>query len=166
VDECKLLTAERDGDLYTSRERCSGRRRHSEPHTGIAVCRACAPILPAHHSIYHLKIGCRHPFREPLQFIVISLISGTFPDTYGVFYMTINSWCVRGPSRHRHGERHGRNALPKRLTRYRDGHDAHDADIRAYSRQGMRLYLVGPYPFNLTRLTRRTEQAVPYLCDL
>jgi hypothetical protein len=33
------------------------------------------------------------PFREPLQFIVIavmSVISGAFPDTYGVFYMTVN----------------------------------------------------------------------------
>jgi hypothetical protein len=30
-------------------------------HTGIALCRACAPILPAHHSIYqrhrHIEIG-------------------------------------------------------------------------------------------------------------
>jgi hypothetical protein len=34
-----------------------------------------------------------HPFREPLQFIVMSVMSvigGTFPDTYGVFYMTVN----------------------------------------------------------------------------
>ena len=34
-----------------------------------------------------------HPFREPLQFIVIavmSVMSGTFPDTYGVFYVTVN----------------------------------------------------------------------------
>ncbi len=72
----------------------------------------------------------------------MSVMSGTFPDTYGVFYVTINSWRVRGPSRHRH-ERHRRNALPKRLTRRRDGHDAHDADIRAYSRQGAHLYFVG-----------------------
>jgi hypothetical protein len=82
---------------------------------------------------------CRTPFREPLQFIVIavmSVMSGTFPDTNGVFYVTINSWRVRGPSRHRHGERHRRNALPKRLPRRRDDNDAHDADIRAYSRQG------------------------------
>jgi hypothetical protein len=37
---------------------------------------------------------CRTPFRDPLQFIVIavmSVISGTFPDTYGLFYVTINS---------------------------------------------------------------------------
>jgi hypothetical protein len=79
----------------------------------------------------------------------MSVMSGTFPYTYGVFYMTVNCQCVRGPSCHRHGERHRRNALPKRLTRRRDG------DIRAYSRQGMRLYFVGPYPFNLTRRTRR-----------
>jgi len=95
---------------------------------------------------------CRTPFREPLQFIVIavmSVMSGTFPDTNGVFYVTINSWRVRGPSRHRHDECHRRNDLPKPLSRYRDGDDAHDADIRAYSRQGMHLYFVGPYPFNL-----------------
>jgi hypothetical protein len=53
---------------------------------------------------------CRTPFREPLQFIVIAVMgvmSGTFPDTNGVFYVTVNRWCIRGPSRHRHGERHG-----------------------------------------------------------
>jgi hypothetical protein len=36
---------------------------------------------------------CRTPFREPLQFIVIavmSVISGTFPHTYRVIYMTVN----------------------------------------------------------------------------
>jgi hypothetical protein len=31
---------------------------------------------------------------------------------------------------------------------------------------GVHLYFVGPYPFNLTRRTRRTEQGAPYLCDL
>src|SRR5688572_1808966 len=30
--------------------------------------------------------------------------------------------------------------------------------------RGVHLYLVGPYPFNLTRRTRRTEQGAPYLC--
>ena len=59
---------------------------------------------------------------------------GTFPDTNGVFYVTINSWRVRGPSCHRHGERHGEIGLPKRLTRYRDGDDAHDDELPAYSR--------------------------------
>ena len=79
------------------------------------------------------------PFRKPLQFIVIvvmSVMRGTFPDTDGVFYVTINSWRVRGPSRHRHGYRHRVKGLGKRFSRYRDGHDAYDADIRAYSRQG------------------------------
>jgi hypothetical protein len=36
---------------------------------------------------------CRTPFREPLQFFVIavmSVISGTFPHTYRVIYMTVN----------------------------------------------------------------------------
>jgi hypothetical protein len=32
--------------------------------------------------------------------------------------------------------------------------------------EGMRRYFVGPYPFNLTRRTRRTEEGVTYLCDL
>src|SRR5215211_5254391 len=58
----------------TSCRRCSGRSRHSGFRICIALCRTCAPILSAHHSIYHLKIGCCHPFREPLQFIVITVI--------------------------------------------------------------------------------------------
>jgi hypothetical protein len=57
--------------------------------------------------------------------------------------MTILMPVYLRPSRHRHGERHRRNALPKRLTRRRDGDDAHDADIRAYSRQRVHLYFVG-----------------------
>jgi hypothetical protein len=35
----------------------------------------------------------RYPFREPLHFIVItvmSVISAIFPYTYGVFYVTVN----------------------------------------------------------------------------
>jgi hypothetical protein len=123
VDEYKLLTAGRDGDLYTSRERRSGRGRHSELHTGIALCRACAPHAPAHRTFSRLRRECRTPYREPLQFIVIavtSVMSGTFPDTNGVFYVTMNCWRVRGPSRHRHDERHRRNALPKRPTRRRE----------------------------------------------
>jgi hypothetical protein len=48
--------------------------------------------------------------------------------------MTILMPVYLRPSRHRHGYRHRRNALPKRLTRRRDGDDAHDDDIRAYSR--------------------------------
>jgi hypothetical protein len=34
-----------------------------------------------------------HPFREPLQTIVITVISvmsGAFPDTYGILYMTMD----------------------------------------------------------------------------
>jgi hypothetical protein len=69
-------------------------------------------------------------------------MSGTFPHTNGVFYVTVNRWRVRGPSRHRHGYRHRGKSLGKRFSRYRDGHDAHDGHLRAYSRQGMRLYFV------------------------
>jgi hypothetical protein len=79
----------------------------------------------------------------------MSVMGGPFPDTYGVFYMTVDCWRVRGPSRHCHGERHVETGLPKRLTRRRDGDDAHDGHLRAYSRRGRRLYFVGPYPFNL-----------------
>ena len=96
--------------------------------------------------MYHLQKECRHPLREPLQFIVISVMSvmdGTFPDTYGVLYVTIICWRVREPSHHRHIHRHREKGLGKRFSRYRDGHDAHDGHLRAYSRQGMRLYFVG-----------------------
>jgi hypothetical protein len=65
---------------------------------------------------------------------VMSVISGTFPDTYRVFHMTVDCWCIRGPSRHRHGYRHRGKGLGKRLTRYRDGHDAHDDELRVRSR--------------------------------
>src|SRR5918994_1410398 len=57
--------------------------------------------------------------------------------------MTVKRLRVRGPSRHRHPYRHRGKGLDKRFSRYRDGHDAHDADIRAYSRQGRRLHFVG-----------------------
>jgi len=52
---------------------------------------------------------CRTPFREPLQFIVIavmSVMSDTFPYTYGVFYMMANCQCIWGLSYHRHVYRH------------------------------------------------------------
>src|SRR5918997_3597566 len=104
-----------------------------------ALSHLCSPYSRPIARSLDSTAECRTPFREPLQFIVIavmSVMSGTFPDTYGVFYVTINSWRVRRPSRHRHGERHRRNALPKRLPRYRDGDDAHDDDIRAYSKEG------------------------------
>jgi hypothetical protein len=74
---------------------------------------------------------------------IMSVISGTFPYTYGVFYMTMNCQCFWGPSYHRHPYRRRGKGLGKRFSRYRDVHDAHDADIRAYSRQGAHLYFVG-----------------------
>jgi hypothetical protein len=51
------------------------------------LCRTYAPIAPAHRANSHLRKEWRTPFREPLQFIVIavmSVMSGTFPDTYRV----------------------------------------------------------------------------------
>jgi hypothetical protein len=32
--------------------------------------------------------------------------------------------------------------------------------------RGVHLYFLGPYPFNLTRRTRRQERGAPYLYDL
>jgi hypothetical protein len=74
---------------------------------------------------------------------VISVMSGTCPHTYGVICMTVKRWCVRGTSRHRHVYCHGGNRVGKRLPRRHDGNDAHDGHLRAYSRQGVRLYFVG-----------------------
>ncbi len=77
--------------------------------------------------------------------------------------MTIPMPVYLRASYHRHVHRHRVNRIGKPLPRY---HDGRDADIRAHSRQGVHLYFVGPYPFNLTRRTRRQEQTAPYLCDL
>jgi hypothetical protein len=58
-----------------------------------ALCRTYAPMLPAHRTVSHLRIEYPTLFRKPLQFIVITVmgvIIGTFPDTYGVFCMTVN----------------------------------------------------------------------------
>jgi hypothetical protein len=87
VEQCWLLKAE--WDIYSD-----------------GLCRTCDPMLPAHRTV---SAECRTPFREPLQFIVIavmSVMSGTFPDTYGILYMTVNSWCIWGPFYHRHVYRH------------------------------------------------------------
>ena len=54
-----------------------------------SASRFVALVLPRLPPITHLPFPDRvpHPFREPLQFIVIavmSVMSGTFPDTYKV----------------------------------------------------------------------------------
>jgi hypothetical protein len=59
------------------------------------------PLFPAHARSLISEKSVATPFRESLQSIVIavmSVMSGTFPNTYGVFYMTVNCWCIRGPS--------------------------------------------------------------------
>jgi hypothetical protein len=68
----------------------------------------------------------------------------TFPDTYGVFCDTINSWRGRELSRHRHGERHGEIDLGRLLSR------CHDDDMTLMTviyglilDEGMRRYFVG-----------------------
>jgi hypothetical protein len=46
------------------------------------------PLLPAHRIISRLRRECRTPFREPLQFMDMSVRGvngGTFPHTYRGF---------------------------------------------------------------------------------
>ena len=83
-------------------------------------------------------------------FLVTRIVTETSPSLCGslngvtvVTLVTVDCWSIWGPSCHRHGERHGEIGLPKRLTRRRDGDDAHDGPLRAYSRQGVHLYFVG-----------------------
>ena len=104
-------------------------------------------------------ISCPTPFREPLQFIVITVMSVICLYLKGSS-VTINSWHVGGSSCHRHRGK----GLPERLPRSRDGHDAHDGPLLAYSRQRVYLYSLGAYPFhpNPTNPTRRAMS--PYLC--
>jgi hypothetical protein len=77
-----------------------------------------------------------------------------------IFYVTVNRWRIRGASHHRHDYRHRRNALPKRLTRRRDGDDAH---LRVYSRQGCAAtsYALLPWQLNPTYPTHKTRSPLP-----
>jgi len=52
-----------------------------------------ALVLPLCSRPSPISGECPTPFREPLHFIVIAVMSvmgGTFPDTYRGFYMTVN----------------------------------------------------------------------------
>ena len=111
------------------------RCRESNLRTSLAVCRTFASYTPdPSHHLSLLTSVCT-AFREPLQFIVMSVMSGTFPDTYGIFYMTVNPWHVRGSSYHRHVYRHQENHIDKHLSRYHDGDDAHDGPLQRFSRR-------------------------------
>jgi hypothetical protein len=66
---------------------------------------------------------------------VMVVISGSFPYTYSVLYMTVNWWCAAGVSWQRHGE----IGLGKRFCRYHDGDDAHDGHLRVFSKEVARL---------------------------
>jgi hypothetical protein len=68
--------------MYLEKSRGSGLR------IGVAFVGLALPILSAHHSISHLKIGCRHPFRKPLQIIVMSVI-GVISLYLKGFHMTV-----------------------------------------------------------------------------
>src|SRR3954453_21709423 len=105
---------------------------------------------------------CPILFRKPPQFIVIavmSVMSGTFPDTYGVFYVTVNRWRVGGPSCHCHGERHRGEGLGKLLPRYHDGDDAHHGHLQRFSR---RWWLCLPSEMDLLNSSVISERHVFY----
>ena len=94
--------------------------------------------------IFRFRRVCRTPFREPLQFIVMSVMvvmSVAFPHTYRGFLMTVVIDEGFGDCHfHRPSERHGENGLDKRLSQYYDGDDGHDGPLRVFSRRGSRLY--------------------------
>jgi hypothetical protein len=108
--EYRPLKAERDGKLDEQQEMFGKKEASWVPDLHRTSSHLCFPYSRPVAWSLDSTAECRTPFREPLQFIVIavmSVISGTFPATYGIFYVTINSWRVRGPSRRCHGERHG-----------------------------------------------------------
>ena len=66
----------------------TGSLRPSGTATATGFVALVLPMLPPHHTISHFRRDEYIAFREALQFIVItvmSVISGIFPDTYGVF---------------------------------------------------------------------------------
>ena len=73
--------------LFLSPKGRAGRlQRRALSHLRSLCSRLIAPPLD-------LTAESRIAFREPLQFIVMSVmvvISGTFSDTYGILYMTID----------------------------------------------------------------------------
>jgi hypothetical protein len=64
--------------MYLEKSRGCGLR------IGVALCRACAPHAPGSSHALSSPEKVPHPFREPLQIIVMSVISGTFPYTYRI----------------------------------------------------------------------------------
>ena len=66
----------------------TGSLRPSGTNTATGFVALALPSFPAHHTISHLRKEWRTPFRISLQFIVMgvmSVMSGTFPDTYRGF---------------------------------------------------------------------------------
>jgi hypothetical protein len=72
--------------IYESSRGCIWRRVEGADYaSALRFVGLALPILSAHHSIYHLNIGFRHPFRKTQQFIVIAVMSvmrSPFPYTY------------------------------------------------------------------------------------
>src|SRR3954465_2652018 len=97
-------------------------------------------MLPAHRAASYPRREPHTALRITLQLIVMSVMSVICLYLKGL-HMTVNCECVRGPSRHRHGERHGEIGLGKPLARYHDGDDAHDGHLQRFSRRWWRLCL-------------------------
>jgi hypothetical protein len=116
---------------FLRRSTCSAHSaRYSKPRAGRITQMGDFPELPTLVDAAPLE-------RKPLQFIVMSVMvvmSVTFPHTYRVLYMTVNWWCVPGASCHRHDQRHGENGLSMRCTCLCDGRDAHDGNLRIFSK--------------------------------
>jgi hypothetical protein len=87
--EYRLSKAERDSKLDEQQEMFGRKEAFWVPdlHRTLShLCSSCSSPSP-------ISGECPTLFREPLQFIVIavmSVIGGTFPDTYRIFYMTVN----------------------------------------------------------------------------
>ena len=68
------LEAKRDGKLYEE-QKMSGEGVDSLGFRAcVALCRVCAPSLPVRHAITRFRKVCCTAFREPLQFIVMSVM--------------------------------------------------------------------------------------------
>jgi hypothetical protein len=91
--EYRPLNAEREDKPDEQQEMFWKKEALRASHQNRSLSRLCSSCFRLITAFLDLTAERPTPFREPLQFIVMSamgVISGTFPDTYGVFYMTVN----------------------------------------------------------------------------
>jgi hypothetical protein len=149
--------------IYESSRGCIWRRvegadfTSASPFVGLAL-----PLLPAPRTVCSLRREGRTAFREPLQSIVTTVTVVTMPISMRFLRdgPLLGSVCTVTPivtekSPSLWCSLTGVTVVTLVTVLYRLILD-----------KGAHLYFVGPYPFNLTRRTRRTEQGAPYLCDL